>query len=212
MSRPPSLLPYALASALFLAACAGSELPDGADPFADRVVAFEPGEYAGFGEEEFVLDGPQGQGASAGGLHVLSLGLEGAITLELTDWILVDGEGPDLLVFENAFPGWVEPGRVEVSADGETWHAFPCAEVEPFEGCAGLEPVLANVVRDGEELDPTDPEQAGGDAFDLAELGVSEARFVRITDAGLAPEWGYAGESGGFDLDAIAVVNGDVPE
>lgn len=211
MSRLSNSFACAL-GALLLVACGESGLPEGANPFADRVVSFEPGEFSGFGEEEVVLGGPQGQGPAAGGLHVLSLGLEGSITLELTDWVLVDGEGPDLLVFENAFPGWVEPGIVEVSEDGETWSAFPCADTEPFEGCAGLEPVLANVVRDDEDVDPTDPAQAGGDAFDLADLGVPEARFVRITDAGLAPEWGYAGESGGFDLDAIAVVNGAVPE
>lgn len=187
--------------------------PDGVDPFADRVVDYAPGEFAGFGQERFpdvVLGGPRGGGANAGGLDVLSLGLEGTITLALDDWVAVDGPGPDLIVFENPFPGWVEPGRVEVSADGETWVAFDCdglADGAP--GCAGVEPVLAHV--DERPLDPTDPEVAGGDAFDLADVGLAEARFVRITDDGTAPDFGYAGTSGGFDLDAVAVVNGARP-
>ncbi len=45
---------------------------------------------------------------------------------------------------------------------------------------------------------------AGGDAFDLAELGLSTARFVRIIDSGTSD---YTGTSGGFDLDALAVVH-----
>jgi hypothetical protein len=57
-----------------------------------------------------------------------------------------------------------------------------------------------------EGTDPTDPAAAGGDAFDLADIGVAHARFVRITDSGANT---YDGETGGFDLDAIAVVNGE---
>ena len=48
---------------------------------------------------------------------------------------------------------------------------------------------------------------SGGDQFDLATLGVTEARFVRIRDmqeAGAAP-------TAGFDLDAVAIVNAKVP-
>ena len=44
---------------------------------------------------------------------------------------------------------------------------------------------------------------AGGDAFDLAELGLEEAQYVRIMDVGLGE---YLGETGGFDLDAVSVV------
>jgi hypothetical protein len=53
-------------------------------------------------------------------------------------------------------------------------------------------------------IDPLDPAVAGGDPFDLADLaggaGVSEARYVRITDRSDLP--------GDFDLDAVAVVHG----
>ena len=55
-------------------------------------------------------------------------------------------------------------------------------------------------------VDPTDPLVAGGDAFDLAEIGVAEARFVRITDSGYNA-LGYGGETGGFDLDAVGAAN-----
>lgn len=178
----------------------------GPDPFADEVVRFEPGEGAGFGQDgypEVVLGSPEG-GGEQGSLDVLSLGREGLIVLAFDDIGLVDGEGPDLLVFENPFPGWSEPGIVSASEDGETWASWPCdPSAEGYPGCAGVGLVWATSENG---VDPTDPEAAGGDAFDLAELGLARARFVAIQDAGLSS---YDGVSGGFDLDAIAVVNGE---
>jgi hypothetical protein len=132
---------------------------------------------------------------------VLTLGDEGSIVLSF-EQALVDGEGPDLLVFENPFPGWLETGWVAVSEDGETWHEWDC-EAEDVEGvhvgCAGVSPVLAN---SDNCIDATDPDVAGGDGFDLAELGLERALYVRIRDSGL-------NASGGFDLDAVAVVHGE---
>ncbi len=179
------------------------------EPFAVEVVDFQPGEGAGFGLDRFpevVLGPPRGGGERAGSLDVLSLGRGGAIVLRLGR-TAVDGPGPDLLVFENPFrfPGgvFVEPGEVSVSPDGEVWATFPCepTTVEAT-GCAGVEPVLANA--ETSDLDPTDPEQAGGDAFDLADVGLETARFVRIVDVG--GETGFGPPSEGFDLDAVAVV------
>ena len=51
----------------------------------------------------------------------------------------------------------------------------------------------------------TDPLVAGGDGFDLSEVGLSRARFVRVTDSGANRFYGPPG--GGFDLDAVSVVN-----
>src|SRR5262245_15280358 len=76
------------------------------DPFVDRVVSFEPGEGAGHGKDQLpgiVLGPPRGGGKLAPSDHVLSLGKGGRITLEFVDNEVVDGKGPDLLVFENAF-------------------------------------------------------------------------------------------------------------
>ena len=185
-----------------------------ADPYADAVVSFEPGDGAGFGQDRFpsvVLGPPVGVGPDNGSLDVLSLGRQGRITLRFTDVGLIDGPGVDLLVFENAFsvPGagtWAETGAVEVSEDGASWRAFSCAATEVdagYPGCAGVRPVQANPANG---VSATDPAVAGGDGFDLATVGLSRARYVRITDTGAN---GYAGTSGGFDLDAVAVVNGE---
>jgi hypothetical protein len=179
-------------------------------PFAVEVLSFSPGEGAGFGQDrmpDVVLGPPVSSGStSSGSLDVVSLGARGEIVLRL-GLPLVDEEGPDLLVFENPFlvntdagPSTLptaEPGEVAVSEDGETFVTFACApEAAAPNGCAGYALVLGG--------EPTDPETAGGDAFDLADVGLSSASFVRITDKG--PETGV-GVSAGFDLDAIASVH-----
>lgn len=177
-------------------------------PFATHVISFEPGEHAGYGQDRFpeiVLGPPTGRGPDAGSLEVLSLGNEGQIVLGF-EVDLIDGPGPDLLVFENTFAGWVETAFVAVSEDGETWHEWPCDPTDAengYPGCAGVNPPLSHP---DNGIDPTDPAVAGGDAFDLADLGIARAKYVRIRDTG---ENQYGGSTGGFDLDAVTIVNGE---
>jgi len=122
----------------------------------------------------------------------------------MDDLAIADGPGPDLLVFENAFVGFADPATVEVSLDGATWFAFPCDPGDVaggYPGCAGVTPVFSHPANG---ISPTDPALAGGDTFDLAEVGLPAARFVRLTDClgdpGQAP-------SAGFDLDAMAALH-----
>ena len=175
-----------------------------ADPFADRVVRFAPGANAGFGQAKLpciALGSPRGVGDLAGSLDVVSLGNSGTIEVAFDDIIATDGPGPDLLVFENPFKGYVETGRVSASADGVVWLTWPC-DPQTGVGCAGVHPVFA---APGNGISATDPAVAGGDGFDLAAIGLKTARFVRIEDSGANQ---YQGNSGGFDLDAVAVVHG----
>jgi hypothetical protein len=126
---------------------------------------------------------------------------------------VLDGPGPDLVVFENGFRErerdayFMDPVVVEVSADGERWLAFPhdylasdetAYEPHPaaWEGFAGVTPVMLHVEHGG--ADPLAP-SAGGDAFDLADLAAERAedaalasrlrtegvRYVRLTSAAL---------------------------
>ena len=104
------------------------------------------------------------------------LGYEGSLTLFFPCFI-VDGEGHDLMVFENG----VEDGaldenyQVEVSADGETFYYLG--------------------------------ECSGNDmAFDLASIGISAVRYVKIVD--LPPqESGSAPPELGADIDAVVALN-----
>ncbi|GAB4222079.1 MAG: hypothetical protein Kow0062_17830 [Acidobacteriota bacterium] len=131
------------------------------------------------------------------------------------------GPDDDYLVFH-------EPGFVDVSADGTAWVRFPydpdalaqAATVGAIDralhralrGLAGITPTFT-----GNWTIPDDPESwdpagiggvsgAGGDAFDLATVGLTEARFVRITDA--ATGNGFPGAAEGFDMDALVVLHG----
>lgn len=202
------------AASALVTACSGGDVAPGA-PYAIGVVAFVPGTGGGFGSDalpDVVLGPPRGAGLGRGSTDVLSLGLGGSLTLEL-GVAVVDGPGADLIVFENAFQIggsatslYIEPAQLEVSVDGVTWTAFPCDPlVRPFTGCAGLSPVLTNV--DTNALDPRDPLAAGGDAFDLATIGVARARFLRITDSGVGRASGA--DTDGFDLDAVAVIHAE---
>ncbi len=125
-------------------------------------------------------------------------------------------------------PPFSEPGRVSVSQDGLAWFDFPCnlvIEESPYHpGCAGVYPVLAN----GDAAPPHPavptteppiedlvglnalimeiPEGSGGDSFDLADVGLAWARWVRIEAADFVD--GPVGANNfGFDLDAVAAVN-----
>jgi len=179
------------------------------DRFVDSVVSFAPGTYAGFGQSMMpcIVEGPPlGGGSEAGSLDVVSLGYEGTIVVSFDDVEVVDGPGVDLIVFENPFPGWIEPGFVGVSDDGVTWTEWPC-EPQNVDGgypyCAGVHSVLSNP---DNGISPFDPAVSGGDVFDLADIGVTKAHFVRVRDSGFSH---YGGIAGGFDLDAMAAVNSE---
>lgn len=185
-------------------------------PYATEVIAFEPGEGAGFGADEMpevVLGPPDGRGTQSGSLDVLSLGKGGEIVVGFGDRAIVNREGADFVVFENPFwPGgdaeqvYAELGEVSVSDDGDTWHTFACEygveDAPPYDDCAGWTPTLEY---DAAEEIPLDPTRSGGDAFDLADVGLERARYVRIRDV-----WGL-GEtpSRGFDLDAVGLIHHD---
>lgn len=186
--------------------------------FASYVVdhSFGPGQSNG--QDEFpdrLLGPPRGAGCCQGAIDsVVSLGNGGWVTLGFDGNAIVDGPGPDFIVFENAFyiggdrqNIFAELATVAVSDDGEHWVEFPCtASDAPYGQCAGWHPTLANDTSN--DLDATDPDVAGGDAFDLGDVCLSRARFVRITDR---PDLD-AGLDGVFDLDAVAIVNGACSE
>lgn len=183
------------------------------DAFVDRVVSYRIGDGGGKNEDrlpKIVLGAPQGGGLLKAGTDVFSLGRGGEIVLEFTDNEVIDGPGPDLLIFENAFLqepgnnphlGFFELARVEVSADGESWQGFPY-DSGTKKGCAGWNPVLANSEENA--IPPDQVEKAGGDPFDLQDLKLESIRFVRITDLGnsLGND-----KTVGFDLDAVVAVH-----
>ncbi len=175
--------------------------------YADLVVDAPGASGARFHDPQAAVNGVRGAGMMAGSLDVFSLsatGPEASITLAWSDRRLIDGEGPDLAVFENAFNGpsgwYIEPIIVEFSIDGTEFIAFPHDYLAPDETLYEPKPELwsgfagINSVSLHEEQNPVDPfsSEAGGNSFDLAELpdtplGIrikkEGARYVRLTAA-----------------------------
>ncbi len=223
------------------------EKPESCNGFAVAIKEIKISSNGGFGHAKLPqvllgppepVDGTNGQKGTAGSVNgVVSLGTGGSIVLDMGECEIVDGDGPDLIVFENAFftppdpalPGkavtdpdsvsvFSEPGKVSISSDGVTFKDFPCNFVVASSGsfadklesgCAGITPTLYGK----DPLIAGLEDGAGGDAFDLADIGVKKARYVKITSRGTfvapADPANLGNGATGFDLDAVAVVNGE---
>lgn len=150
-------------------------------------------------------------GAPSGTMDVFSIGELGEVVIELKDYYLVDGLGDDLSLFENPFSGWYECAEVSVSQDGSTYYDFACDQydaTETFAGCAGVGIVNSGLSHSAY----LNSNLSGGDQFDLATVGLEWAKYIKITDVGLcstSTSSTYSGPLNGFDLDAIAVLNGE---
>jgi len=175
-----------------------------ADPWADDSPGISYGEGAGFGQDfypENILGPPDPNATSmypsSSESELLTLGKNGWIVLEFVDNTVIDDVGPDFSVFENVFQFgssyFRECAFVEVSQDGISWVMFPW-DSQTLEGLAGVWPTTGD--------DPTSPYVSGGDQFDLADIGLSWIRFVRLTDCGDDVQ-----DGGLFDLDAVVAVN-----
>jgi hypothetical protein len=164
--------------------------------------------------------------ASGDVFDVLVLGNGGSVVLSL-DPPATDGPGPDLAVYENSFNDLnLELARVEVSSDGAHWARFASMSLtaEPVSGYGSVEPTaimgLAGKYKVG-----------WGTPFDLSTLAgapevedllvdLAAIRYVRVLDViGSGIELDSFGTpiydptptfgSGGFDLEAVGVLNAD---
>ena len=230
---------------VILVAVVGAAHARTVDCFPDTVASFtsgfaDPNTGYRYAELPGIVLGPPGDSLpTQGSTSTVALGRGGSITLAFTDNVIVDGPGPDFIIFENAFfktsvpPGpaspcyvFAEPARVDLSADGRTWVPFPynasalwlvgpdqtaCSSIPLLHGLAGLTPTFTGnwtIPDDPNVWDPSGTggvSGAGGDAFDLAEVGLAQARYVRITDLNLGT--GFPGNAEGFDLDAVVALH-----
>lgn len=211
--------------------------------FAEEVVSFTPGTGSNFGQGFFpanVLGPPNGNSNANTPTFteedLLSLGDGGTIILKFVNNRIIDGPGPDFIVFENCLQPVGNPGQtfsevaiVDVSADGTTWATMPFDFIPPspsgsildmvnFVGFAGVQPTLSSPTNG---LSPFNPAEGGGDAFDLAEVGLPAIQYVRIRDTGtntLDAQGDLVSDAGnlftfadtaGFDLDAVAGIHSE---
>ena len=176
--------------------------------WASEVVNYAPGPGV---SERWQMSG-QALGVAEGTpFEVVSLGRGGSITLGFAEPI-EDGEGADFAVFENSFSAtFLELAFVEVSVDGVEFVRFPSASLT-------TEAAAADGEVDATDVDGLAGKDEGGfgTPFDLATVGLSQVRFVRLIDivGGMATDsmgrviWDPfpTNISAGFDADGVAVL------
>jgi len=130
------------------------------------------------------------------------------------------------LTASDPYSVFAEPGIVEASDDGVDFRMFPydatalsqvttlCTDkslLQRLIGLMGITPSFTGnytIPDDPLVFDPAAPGGVsghGGDAFDLATVGLGRARFVRITDPNLPI--GIPGASEGLDLDSVVALH-----
>lgn len=156
---------------------------------------------------------------------IVSLGDGGSITLTF-DHAIIDGAGADFCVFENSVNStFLELAYVEVSYDGNTFYRFPSASLT----ATSVDSYALSNPMDATNIDGLAGKymQGYGTPFDLSVLnlsqyGITEINYIRLIDITgdgscldsfgnpiYDPYTTYG--SGGFDLDAIGVLNA-IPE
>lgn len=185
----------------------------------DRVIDFRPGEGQNTGQsDEYFPENIFGRPSenarenfqAALPSEVCSIGFGGEIIVAFEGYTIMNGPGPDFVVFENAFLNpvtkriFAEPAVVSVSRDGVNFIEF---EYDPatLDGCAGVTPTHG-------DRDPFDPEVSGGDKFDLDDLGLQSVKYIKIKDISRMvkdnPDHKYYDPIiTGFDLDAVVGLN-----
>jgi len=182
------------------------------DPWADEVTEFTQGTTcSGLGQNFFPENilGKPGQAFCPQSVspifnpeEFLSLGNEGEIIVKFTNNHIINNSGPDFTIFGNANYSKTDSsieakaGIVSVSQDGTTWYDF-AYNAASLTGFCGLTPTA-------DWTSPLNPDISGGDSFDLSDVGLSWASFVKIKDCGQ-----IAQDDGTFAIDAVAAVNSE---
>ena len=199
----------------------GIELYRGWVNITDTTIKYNGSTKATFGYPAIALGKAQ-----ESSFDVVSLGDGGMATLTF-DRPIINGPGPDFVVFENGFSDtFLELAFVDVSSDGERFVRFPAVSLTQTTtqvgGFGALDPTnihnLAGKYRQGYGT-PFDLE----DIKDSIGIDVNNIRFVRVIDVvgniddayatydakgnKVNDPWPTPFHSCGFDLDAIGVIN-----
>jgi hypothetical protein len=190
-------------------------------------IQFPEGPFASWGSPTDAL-GPA-DGEVSDNLAVVSLGDGGQITLTFAQ-PFGNGPGPDLAVFENGFEDdFLELAFVEVSSNGTTFHRFPAISLTQTNtqlgGFGYLDTTyvhnLAGKYRRGFGTPFDLAELAGMDELDISAIthvrivdvvGSLDEAYRRLDSQGnpINDPWTTDFETGGFDLDAVAILS--IPE
>jgi hypothetical protein len=140
-------------------------------PYADRVDNYVLGSGCWGGEDPNAALGPPDGDINAQPLPTgfVCLGAGGFITLELVDNTIIDQPGPDFFIVGD--PSQDDQILVEISSDGNTWHAFPVSgENSPPLDLAAVGLPFARFVRIV-DVQPGTPSGAEVDAIEALHSG-----------------------------------------
>ncbi len=164
--------------------------------------------------------------ATGDAFGAVSLGDAGWATLTFNQPIF-NGEGADFVVFENGFSDtFLELAFVEVSSDGNRFVRFPAVSLTPTDAQINafgtLDPTLLNNFAGKYRQGYGTPFNLD-DIQDSTNIDLNNIRFVRIVDVigsindefctfdsqanKVNDPWATPFDSGGFDLEAIGVIN-----
>lgn len=185
--------------------------------FATHVVAHDTMGNLGGG----IFNPANALGSPNGATHVHTLGIGGWLTLGFGVTI-ANGPGADFLVAENPFhigfaDTYAEVAFVEVSSNGVDFARFPSAyfgpQVEPgafgsvivgsYANLTGQTPVRA---ASSPSVDPQDVVEAGGDAFDLADLATHPLVLQNLVDLDAITQVRIVDARSGIDQDSRGVL------
>jgi hypothetical protein len=180
----------------------------------------------------YVSSGSDNMGIGPADNSVVSLGDSGIAMLKFS-YLIVNGPGPDFAVFENGFADPSDPEQaflelafVEVSSDGINYFRFPASSYTQVD----TQIAVAGMYMDAKKINNLAGKYVGnfGTPFDLQELaGVAGLNINAITHVRVVDVIGSIGAhasldtgsrkindpystaipTGGFDLDAVAVLN-----
>lgn len=190
-----------------------------AQVFIDTVYSFTPGSGQNAGQSTMyypqnIFGGPSLNASKfipeSSPVEVLSIGLGGVIIVGIKDNYIIDGEGADFTIFENAFINqfndkvYAEPAIISVSKDGINFIEFPY-DFQTLEGLAGTNPTIGN-------RNPFNSSESGGNSFDLSDIGIDSVKYIKIEDITKrilddTNHNNYDPTLSGFDLDAVAIIN-----
>ncbi len=185
----------------------------------DTVFWFYPGEGQNLGQDSVYFPSnifrlPDTNASeivpSSSPYDICSIGIGGEICVGFKNFEIVDGDGADFTIFENAFLNpitkkiFAEPAVVSVSYDGINFVVFPW-DYPTLEGCAGTKPTNG-------KGNPFNPEESGGNSFDLSTVGIKKARYIKIKDICnlILSDTGhqfYSPLLSGFDLDCVVGIH-----
>ena len=157
---------------------------DAVENYADEAPAFQHGKSYGTSGIATNAIGPPKTN------KYVSLGCHGSLTLHMTDNVIVDRQGPDLIIFSDGKNA--EPAEISISADGKKFYPIGQTDTKKVKGEAGTLTALFDI---------------GGKP--LIEMRHKKFSYVKIVDKTPKKNNCYY-PAAGIDINAVGAIHSDI--